>query len=166
MDQTSQTRSLAILSIETFRSDRSIPLTKSGEAGFKTVLSDNWYGLIAPAALPAEVETKLRNAAISTLRSAELKKQYDTQDAVPSPSTPEEFAASVKGERAYHSFAGEVEALNTPTIRRLTPSCRHQLPPIAPRHAVPALYRSRPLGDDPAPSQSRPANPAGPADPG
>ena len=32
---------------------------------------------------------------------------------------------------AYHSFAGEVEALNTPTIRRLTPSCRHQLPPIA-----------------------------------
>src|ERR1700726_4826679 len=30
MDQTSQTRSLAISSIETFRSDRSIPLTKSG----------------------------------------------------------------------------------------------------------------------------------------
>jgi tripartite-type tricarboxylate transporter receptor subunit TctC len=100
MDQTSQTRSLAILSIETFRSDRSILLTKSGEAGFKTVLSDNWYGLIAPAALPAEVETKLRNAAISTLRSAELKKQYDTQNAVPLPSTPEEFAAFVKGERA------------------------------------------------------------------
>jgi hypothetical protein len=33
---------------------------------------------------------------------------------------------------AYHSFAGEVEALNTPTIRRLTPSYRHQLSPIAP----------------------------------
>src|SRR5208282_2778422 len=32
---------------------------------------------------------------------------------------------------AYHSFGGEVEALNTPTIRRLTPSCRHQLPRIA-----------------------------------
>jgi hypothetical protein len=32
---------------------------------------------------------------------------------------------------AYHSFGGEVEALNTPTIRRLTPSCRHQLPHIA-----------------------------------
>jgi hypothetical protein len=28
---------------------------------------------------------------------------------------------------AYHSFIGEVEALNTTTIRRLTPSCRHQL---------------------------------------
>jgi tripartite-type tricarboxylate transporter receptor subunit TctC len=68
-----------------------------GEAGFKTVLSDNWYGLIGPADLPAEVEARLRNAAISTLRSAELKKQFDTQDAVPSPSTPEEFAAFVKG---------------------------------------------------------------------
>src|SRR5215510_1553835 len=32
---------------------------------------------------------------------------------------------------AYHSFAGEVEASNTPTIRRLTPSHRHQLSPIA-----------------------------------
>src|SRR5262245_34759700 len=32
---------------------------------------------------------------------------------------------------AYHSFGGEVEASNTPTIRRLIPSCRHQLSPIA-----------------------------------
>ena len=31
---------------------------------------------------------------------------------------------------------GEVEASNTPTIRRLTPSCRHQLPPVALRQAV------------------------------
>jgi hypothetical protein len=33
---------------------------------------------------------------------------------------------------AYHSFAGKVEVSNTPTIRRLTPSRRHQLSPIAP----------------------------------
>src|SRR4030081_2356277 len=32
---------------------------------------------------------------------------------------------------AYHSFSGEVEASNPPTIRRLIPSCRHQLSPIA-----------------------------------
>ena len=32
---------------------------------------------------------------------------------------------------AYHSFGGEVEASNTPTIRRLTPSCRHQLSRLA-----------------------------------
>src|SRR5712672_4402591 len=34
---------------------------------------------------------------------------------------------------AYHSFIGEVEASNTTTIRRLTPSRRHQLLAIAPR---------------------------------
>jgi hypothetical protein len=32
---------------------------------------------------------------------------------------------------AYHSFIGEVGALNTTTIRRLTPSRRHQLLAIA-----------------------------------
>ena len=37
---------------------------------------------------------------------------------------------------AYHSFIGEVEALNTTTIRRLTRSRRHQLLVIA--RTVPA----------------------------
>src|SRR5262249_54001965 len=32
---------------------------------------------------------------------------------------------------AYHSFGGEVEAFEHPTIRRLTPSSRHQLSRIA-----------------------------------
>src|SRR6266478_3404481 len=41
---------------------------------------------------------------------------------------------------AYHSFIGEVEALNTTTIRRLTPSRRHQLLAIA---------RSLPLPQEP-----------------
>jgi hypothetical protein len=37
---------------------------------------------------------------------------------------------------AYQSFAGEVEASNTPTIRRLTPSRRHQLQAIARQRAL------------------------------
>jgi hypothetical protein len=37
---------------------------------------------------------------------------------------------------AYHSFIGEVEALNTATIRRLTRSRRHQLLAIAPNRAL------------------------------
>src|ERR1700756_4904604 len=42
---------------------------------------------------------------------------------------------------AYHSFAGEVEASNTPTIRRLTLSRRHQLSPIALQQAVWLYFR-------------------------
>jgi hypothetical protein len=41
---------------------------------------------------------------------------------------------------AYHSFIGEVEALNTTTIRRLTRSRRHQLLAITP--AVPRAMQT------------------------
>jgi hypothetical protein len=46
---------------------------------------------------------------------------------------------------AYHSFIGEVEALNTTTIRRLTPSGRHQLLAIAPSNTPCACLPSLPL---------------------
>ena len=82
------------------RTDALPNIPTTGEAGLKTVLSDNWYGLVAPAGLPADVEDKLRKAALTTLRSAELKKHFDTQDALPSPSTPAEFTAFVKAEQA------------------------------------------------------------------
>lgn len=91
-------RALAVTS--TTRSDALPDVPTTAEAGFKTVLSDNWYGLVAPAGMPAGIEDKLRKAAITTLRSAELKKNFDTQDAVPSPSTPAEYAAFVKSEQA------------------------------------------------------------------
>ena len=91
-------KALAVASAS--RSDALPGVPTTGEAGFKTVRSDNWYGLIAPAGLPAEVEAKIRKAAIKTPRSAELKKQFETQDTLPSRSTPEEFTAFVKGERA------------------------------------------------------------------
>ena len=75
-----------------------VPTT--GEGGFKTVLSDNWYGLSAPAGVPADILDKLHKAATTALRSPELKKQFDSQDAVPAPTTPGEFAAFVKSEQA------------------------------------------------------------------
>jgi tripartite-type tricarboxylate transporter receptor subunit TctC len=91
-------KALAVTSATRTDALPNVPTT--AEAGFKTVLSDNWYGLVAPAGLPAAIEDKLRKAAITTLRSAELKKKFDTQDAVPSPSTPAEYAAFVKSEQA------------------------------------------------------------------
>jgi tripartite-type tricarboxylate transporter receptor subunit TctC len=86
---TSQTRSGALPDVPT-----------TGEAGFKTVLSDNWYGLSAPAGVPPEAFDRLHKAAVATLRSAELKKLFESQDAVPAPTSPAEFAAFVKAEQA------------------------------------------------------------------
>ncbi len=91
-------KALAVTSAS--RSDVLPGIPTTAEAGFKTVLSDNWYGLIAPPGLAVKVEDKLRKAAISTLHSVELKKQFETQGAVPSPSTPEEFTKFVNAERA------------------------------------------------------------------
>ena len=50
---------------------------------------------------------------------------------------------NVSSVTAYHSFGGEVEASSTPTIRRLIPSCRHQLSPIAHPVQRPILARSK-----------------------
>src|SRR6266446_4023099 len=41
---------------------------------------------------------------------------------------------------AYRSFGGEVEASSTPTICRLSDSCRHQLSAIAPDTVVGRIY--------------------------
>src|SRR5258707_3770437 len=51
---------------------------------------------------------------------------------------------------AYHSFSGEVEASNTPTIRRLIPSCRHQLSRIAPRWSAGSRMRQAMAHRDPS----------------
>jgi tripartite-type tricarboxylate transporter receptor subunit TctC len=86
---TSATRSAALPDVPT-----------TTEAGLKNVISDNWYGLSAPAGVPADILDKLQRAATVALRSTELKKQFDSQDAVPSPMSPAEFAAFVKTEQA------------------------------------------------------------------
>jgi tripartite-type tricarboxylate transporter receptor subunit TctC len=86
---TSATRSAALPEVPT-----------TAEAGLKSVNSDNWYGLSAPAGVPADVLDKLHKAATAALRSVELKKQFDSQDGVPAPVTPGEFAAFVKAEQA------------------------------------------------------------------
>jgi hypothetical protein len=49
---------------------------------------------------------------------------------------------------AYHSFIGEVEALNTTTIRRLTPSRRHQLLAIARSSPAKTIKANLPFGSE------------------
>src|SRR5215510_4158280 len=74
-----------------------IPAT--AELGYAAVNSDNWYGLVAPAHTPADVLDTLRRASIAVLTSAELKKQFDSQNAAPAPTTPDAFAAFVQAEQ-------------------------------------------------------------------
>lgn len=91
-------KALAVTSAARSAALPDVPTT--GEAGFGNVLSDNWYGLSAPAGVPAEMLDKLHRAAMTALQSADLKKQLDSQDALPLPTTPAEFAAFVQAEQA------------------------------------------------------------------
>jgi tripartite-type tricarboxylate transporter receptor subunit TctC len=75
-----------------------VPTT--AEAGFPSVRSDNWYGLVAPAATPPGILNRIQAAATAALSSDDLKAQYAQQDAVALPTTPEEFKAFVLAEQA------------------------------------------------------------------
>jgi tripartite-type tricarboxylate transporter receptor subunit TctC len=75
-----------------------VPTT--AEAGLASVNSDNWYGLSAPAGVAPDILARLHGAATAALRSDAIKQQLASQDAVPSPVTPAEFAAFVKAEQA------------------------------------------------------------------
>jgi tripartite-type tricarboxylate transporter receptor subunit TctC len=86
---TSTTRSHALPEVPT-----------TAEAGLASVNSDNWYGLSAPAGVAPDILDRLHGAATAALRSDAIKQQLASQDAVPSPVTPAEFAAFVKAEQA------------------------------------------------------------------
>lgn len=75
-------------------------LPTTAEAGYPRVTSDNWYGLVAPAGTPPDVIARLNRAAVAALKSDEIKKQFDTFNAVPAPTTPQQFEAFILAEQA------------------------------------------------------------------
>jgi tripartite-type tricarboxylate transporter receptor subunit TctC len=91
-------RPLAVTSAKRSAALPDVPTT--AEAGLGKVISDNWYGLSAPAGVPADVIARLHKAATNALSSAEIKKQLASQDAVPAPMTSAEFAAFIRAEQS------------------------------------------------------------------
>jgi len=75
-----------------------VPTT--AEVNHPNVTSDNWYGLVAPAATPPDVLKRIHAAAVAVLRSPAVVEQYAKVSGVASPSTPEEYAAFLAAEQA------------------------------------------------------------------
>ena len=84
-------------------------ISTSAELGYPKFLSDNWYGLVAPAATPPDVLKRIHAAAVAALKSPEVIEQYAKVSGIASPTTPEEYAAFVRAEQA--KWSAIIEAI-------------------------------------------------------
>jgi tripartite-type tricarboxylate transporter receptor subunit TctC len=91
-------RLLAVATGKRVASMLDVPTT--AELGLPRVLSDNWYSLAAPAAVPAPVHARLLAAAAEALRDPVLTREYARVEAIPAPMTPEETLAFLRAETA------------------------------------------------------------------
>jgi len=69
------------------------------QVGLPTVLSDNWYGLAAPAGVSKPVLDRIHAAAVAVLNTKEAAEPMMAQGAVIRPMTPAEFSDFVRLER-------------------------------------------------------------------
>lgn len=70
------------------------------EAGVPGYVADNWWGLAAPAGLPAPIVEKLYAASQASLKAPELLAAFDREGATPVAMTTAEFGEYVKTELA------------------------------------------------------------------
>jgi len=91
-------RALAITSAK--RSDALPDVPTTAELGLPNVTSDNWYGLVVPAATPADVQKRIHAAAVAALRSPQVVEQFAKVSGVAAPGTPQDYAAFLAAEQA------------------------------------------------------------------
>jgi tripartite-type tricarboxylate transporter receptor subunit TctC len=96
--QSGKFKALAVTSAKRAPSLPNVPTT--AETGYPKVISDNWYGLVAPAATPPAVLKRIHDAAVAALRSPALLDQFARVSGIAFPSTPEEYAAFLFEEQA------------------------------------------------------------------
>src|SRR5438309_6864101 len=91
-------KALAVTSAKRAQSLPDVPTT--AEMGYANVTSDNWYGLLVPAATPADIRKRIHAAAMTALRSRAVIEQFARVSGVASPGTPQDYAAFLAAEQA------------------------------------------------------------------
>jgi tripartite-type tricarboxylate transporter receptor subunit TctC len=89
-------RGLAVTSAQRMASAADIPtIAESGLPGYDMA---TWFGLLAPAATPREIITRLQSEAARTLNAPEVKERMLAQGLSVVADTPDAFAALVQQE--------------------------------------------------------------------
>jgi len=92
---------LKALALTSNRRAASLPdVATTVELGYPNVNSDNWYGLVAAAGTPAEVQRRIHAAAVAALRSKAVEEQFAKVGGIASPGTPQEYRAFIAAEQA------------------------------------------------------------------
>ncbi len=80
---------------------RAIPfpdVPTAAEAGLPGYFSMGWAGIVVPKGTPQVIIVKLNTAIVKALNAPDLKEQFLTQGAEPSPSSPGEFARYIRAD--------------------------------------------------------------------
>ena len=89
---------LKALAVTTLNRSPNLPDVPPVAETLKGFAIDTWWGLVAPAGTPRDVVQKLNQAFVAALNTPEAKTRFAGLMAEPVPSTPEEFAAFMRGE--------------------------------------------------------------------
>ncbi|HYC47126.1 MAG TPA: tripartite tricarboxylate transporter substrate binding protein [Burkholderiales bacterium] len=91
-------RALAVTSAKRFASVPNLPtMSEAGVPGYEAV---SWNGLVAPAATPRGIVSRVQQDVARVLQLPDIKERFFRDGIAPVGSTPEQFAAHIRSERA------------------------------------------------------------------
>jgi len=76
-------------------------LVTTAEAGYPSVLADNWYGVVVAVATPKDVQARLHALIVKAIQSPDSRERLMTMGANPVGSSPQEFLAFWRAEYAH-----------------------------------------------------------------
>jgi tripartite-type tricarboxylate transporter receptor subunit TctC len=88
-----------------------VPTT--AEAGMPSLLTENWYGMVAPAGTPKDVVAALNKAAVEAMKDPDVVSKLSSQGAMLIGDTPDEFRAFIASETA--KWAKVIKDAGVPT---------------------------------------------------
>ena len=90
-----------------------VPTT--AEVGMPNLLTENWYGMVAPAHTPPKIVAILNKAAVEAIKDSEVKEKLASQGAILVGDKPEQFAAYIDSETK--KWAMVIKEAGVPTTK-------------------------------------------------
>jgi tripartite-type tricarboxylate transporter receptor subunit TctC len=95
---------LRALAVTTAKRSSTLPdVPTLAEAGMKDFDQGTWFGILAPAATPAEVIARLNAEMVKIIQSPEFRKRMEEIGAVPVGDSPAQMAAQIKDDTAKYA---------------------------------------------------------------